>query len=182
MKKQLISIGIVCTGLAYGCNETTGGSNDSSQSDSVQIRAGDTVPADTGTVSINDTTGNIMDEEETVSQSGDVLCVFTVDETQYDIPPVFGETESTLAEYMKANVAYPDSLKQTGVAGTVLVQVSIDATGKVVHASIRRSLHPVLDANCLAAVRAMPLWKPAVKDKKPIGTNIVLPVTFKLPE
>jgi protein TonB len=72
---------------------------------------------------------------------------------------------------------YPLELRRKHVAGTVWVDVSLDATGHLLYARVTRSVHPILDAIVLRAVRET-RWKPAVKAGKAIPMIFHFPVTF----
>jgi protein TonB len=76
---------------------------------------------------------------------------------------------------------YPDQARNNGWAGTVLLRLSVDASGQVTRVHIERSSgYAVLDASAVNAVRH---WKgnPARRDGRPIATEELLPVTFRLP-
>ena len=81
---------------------------------------------------------------------------------------------------MKAFVSrldYPASLRQQHVTGVVRVRVSLDAAGYVLSAQIVHSLHPMLDAIVLRAVRQAQ-WKPAIRRGKSVAWTFTFPVTF----
>jgi TonB family protein len=72
---------------------------------------------------------------------------------------------------------YPRELRHKGVTGTVRVRVSIDARGHVTSTQIVQSIHPVLDAIVLKAVRETP-WNPARKNGKTVAWSFRFPVIF----
>ena len=76
---------------------------------------------------------------------------------------------------------YPDQARNNGWTGTVLLRLWVDATGQVTKVNVERSSgYAVLDASAVNAVRH---WKgnPARRDGRPIATEEILPVTFRLP-
>ena len=72
---------------------------------------------------------------------------------------------------------YPDSLKGSGIQGTVVVQVTIGLDGCASSISIVRKLHPELDK---IAKQAVSSWKfqPAMKNGKPVKVLVQIEVTF----
>ena len=72
---------------------------------------------------------------------------------------------------------YPESLRRQRIAGTVIVEVSLDATGRVLSALVIHSVHPMLDAIVLRAVRQTQ-WQPATKSGKRVPYKFKIPITF----
>lgn len=75
---------------------------------------------------------------------------------------------------------YPREAFDKKIEGTVIVQILIDATGRVVRARVIQSV-PLLDA---AAVRTVYQWafSPAVKHGQPVATLAHAPIAFKIDE
>jgi len=73
---------------------------------------------------------------------------------------------------------YPKQAFDAKIEGKVLLDVDIDATGKVVGARIVKSV-PGLDEAALTAVRQW-TFRPAMKDGKPVATTVAAPVTFRI--
>ena len=73
---------------------------------------------------------------------------------------------------------YPESLRRQRVAGTVIVEVSLGAKGRVLSAELIQSVHPMLDAIVLRAVRQTQ-WQPATKSGKPVPYKFKIPITFR---
>jgi TonB family protein len=77
-----------------------------------------------------------------------------------------------------AEIPYPDSLRGTGVKGTVAVEAILDVHGCASHIEVVHKVHPKLDALVIAAVRT---WKfrPALKDGKPVAAWVQIPINFE---
>lgn len=73
---------------------------------------------------------------------------------------------------------YPQDAFVKKVEGTVVVEIVIDITGRVVYARVVQSI-PLLDA---AAVQTVYQWRfqPAVKHGRPVPTKATAPVTFRI--
>ena len=138
-------------------------------------QAADTSPG----IKPHDTVKSSANDFPPIRDTSTIYCtLYSDDEKAYDVAPSFKPENGSLADYMKARLVYPDSLKEKHIKGIVKIQVTIDENGYVTGASIRKKLHPVLDNECLEVVKNMPPWTPAVKDGKPIAATIFLPVTF----
>ncbi|MEO9533963.1 MAG: M56 family metallopeptidase [Crocinitomicaceae bacterium] len=107
----------------------------------------------------------------------------------YNIPPPNGEIDTkpefkggqeALFAYIGKNVKYPESAEKNGVEGTVHVEFTVLADGKIENANIKKGAATELDAEALRVVKGMPNWNPGKKDGKPVKTQMVLPITFKL--
>lgn len=85
-----------------------------------------------------------------------------------------------LAAYLGKAVTYPAGARADGVEGTVYVAFTVQADGRVTDASLKRGVRSDLDQEALRVVSAMPAWTPAVKDGKPVASQMTLPINFKL--
>jgi protein TonB len=98
---------------------------------------------------------------------------------------VIGGTGSIVLDYDQAprpvrmpKPQYPQEAFVKKVEGTVVVEIVIDITGRVVFAKVVQSI-PQLDA---AAVQCVYQWvfQPAVKHGRPVATRATAPVTFRI--
>lgn len=74
--------------------------------------------------------------------------------------------------------SYPQAAFTTKVQGTVLVDILISASGKVVHSEVRRSI-PGLDGAALDCVKEWS-FEPARLKGRPVPTLAQAPVTFRI--
>ena len=75
---------------------------------------------------------------------------------------------------------YPSLAVEAHSQGTVLVQVTIDETGRVIDAVVLQSdVIGVIDEACLKAARATP-FRPAKQRDVPVRSRVVLPYRFAL--
>ena len=72
---------------------------------------------------------------------------------------------------------YPRELRHRHIQGVMRVRVALDAAGNVKSAQIVWSVHPILDAIVLRAVRES-RWQPAIRAGKPVAWTFTFPVTF----
>jgi protein TonB len=78
----------------------------------------------------------------------------------------------------KTTPKYPQEAFVKRVEGTVLVEILIDSSGRVIQARIIKSV-PLLDAAAVQTVRQW-LFAPAIKGGRPVATLAHAPVTFRI--
>ena len=74
---------------------------------------------------------------------------------------------------------YPDAATRAGTEGTVWTKVAIDETGKVVKVTIQKSDAEIFNQPSIEAAMQW-VFKPAMKDGKPIATEVAIPFRYKL--
>jgi TonB family protein len=79
----------------------------------------------------------------------------------------------------KITPEYPESIKDLGIEGRVILEVTVDATGKVIEVKVLRGLHPVLDQTAVAAARKL-VFSPATVNGRAVKTKIPVPFAFIL--
>ena len=76
---------------------------------------------------------------------------------------------------------YPRKAKKQGLHGRVIVQFTIDETGKLADAKVIRGVHKILDKEALRVILAAPdKWLPALKNGKPVKQIYTFPVIFEV--
>lgn len=74
---------------------------------------------------------------------------------------------------------YPERMKELGIEGKVVLELVVDATGKVTGVRVVKSLHAELDAVASAAARRL-RFAPATVGGTPVQTKIPYTFTFVL--
>ena len=82
--------------------------------------------------------------------------------------------------FIAQNVKYPAEAVEKKIEGTVIVQFGINEQGKVTNPKVMRSIDPALDAEALRVVAQIPAFIPAKQNGKPVSSDFVLPIRFKL--
>lgn len=77
-------------------------------------------------------------------------------------------------------IPYPDSLRGSGIQGTVLVRAIIHEDGCVGMVDVTQELNPELDRIAKQTVKSWK-FKPATKDGKPVTVMVQIAVKFKDP-
>lgn len=98
---------------------------------------------------------------------------------KYDMyPQEFPEPIGGMKEF-QSRIVYPESAKRGGLEGKVFVLAFIDENGDVKFVSLTKGLNAVLNDAALKVVKNTK-FKPGMKSGKPIKTQYVIPVIFKL--
>lgn len=99
----------------------------------------------------------------------------------YDRPAEYPGGMDALMKFLSSKLVYPESAKKDGIEGSVHVSFTIKASGKVTGTAVKRGVRDDLDKESLRVVSAMPDWKPAMSKGKAVDSEMVLPISFKLP-
>ena len=113
-------------------------------------------------------------ETTTIKQEEDK--VFQVVEEQ----PVFPGGMEALMNYLKKNMKYPKEAQDKGIQGRVIVQFVVNKDGSICDAKVVKAVDPLLDAEALRAVNAMPKWIPGKQKGEPVRVRFTLPLSFHL--
>jgi TonB family protein len=92
--------------------------------------------------------------------------------------PGGGGTPAVVA-YIQQRVRWPEGSQRLDAEGRVFVSFTVDTTGQVHDAHILKSLHPLLDAETLRVVQALPRFTPGRQNGRLVKVSIAVPVTFR---
>ncbi len=84
-----------------------------------------------------------------------------------------------LLAFIHRTLTYPEIAVENGVEGTVVVELSVSASGKITQARVQRSVQ-LLDEAALAAISTLPHLLPAVEDGWPVARRLFIPIRFRL--
>jgi len=99
-------------------------------------------------------------------------------ENRPDHPPTFPGGEEAMGEFFSQNVQIPVKAKQARVTGDVIVQATVDVTGKLTNPKIAKGLTPECNAEALRVVQTLPAWQPATRRGVPVPVLVQVPVPF----
>ena len=94
--------------------------------------------------------------------------------------PEFPGGMKELMKYLQSEVKYPKEAQDKGIQGRVVVQFVVNKDGSITDAKVVKSVDPLLDAESLRVVNAMPNWTPGKDKGEPVRTRFTLPVSFRL--
>lgn len=98
--------------------------------------------------------------------------------TNVEKNPEFLGGEKALAKYLTNNVNYPLEAKEKNISGRVFVSFVVEKDGSITNATIQKGRDPLLDAEALRVVKAMPKWHPAKNKGQVVRCQFVLPIVF----
>ncbi|MBQ1667807.1 MAG: energy transducer TonB, partial [Prevotella sp.] len=94
--------------------------------------------------------------------------------------PEFPGGSVELMKFLQNTVKYPKEAQYKGIQGKVLVQFVVKSDGTVADAKVVNSVDPLLDAEALRVVKAMPKWKPGMQSGKAVNVKYNVPISFRL--
>lgn len=80
-------------------------------------------------------------------------------------------------DFLRENIKYPKT--QLNIEGKVLLNTTIDSTGRVSEVKVIRGLHPLFDEEAKRLVLASGKWTPATYRGKPIKESIAFFIHFR---
>ena len=94
--------------------------------------------------------------------------------------PSFPGGDRKLMEYLESSIQYPPECKESCIQGRVIVTFVVERDGSISQAKVAKSLDPLLDAEALRVVNAMPKWIPGRQNGVTVAVKYTIPVTFRL--
>ena len=94
--------------------------------------------------------------------------------------PTLLPDDSTAFAAMSQEMQYPESAKEAGAEGRVLVQFVVDEEGDVTDPEVTRGVHEALDAEAVRVVETL-RFRPGRQDGEPAKVKLTMPFTFRLP-
>jgi TonB family protein len=94
--------------------------------------------------------------------------------------PEFPGGEAELMKYFSKEVKFPNSAEEDNVSGMVLVSYVVDKRGGVKDVRVERNSTGNMDCatEAVRVVKAMPNWKPAMQNGKPVNMKMNIPIKF----
>ena len=94
--------------------------------------------------------------------------------------PEFPGGEEALYKYLRANIKYPQSAKESGIQGRVFVTFIVEPDSSISDVRVLRGIGGGCDEEAIRVVKAMPKWIPGKQRGKPVRIQYNLPVQFSL--
>ncbi|MCM1377121.1 MAG: energy transducer TonB [Clostridium sp.] len=98
-----------------------------------------------------------------------------------DVLPEYPGGINALMTFLSYYIEYPKECAEAKIQGKVVVGFAVMKDGSIGNIEVKRSVHPLLDAEAVRVVKLMPKWKPGKKDGKTVNTWFSLPVNFRIP-
>lgn len=119
----------------------------------------------------------VYEEEEEVT---DPSKIHQAQDVLNAMPSFQGGDTNTFAQWVSANLVYPQICRRDHITGTVKLQFTVDAKGNVKNVHVITSVHPLLDEEAVRVVKSSPKWSPGLNDGKPVPVTFGFPVVFSL--
>jgi len=116
------------------------------------------------------------DNQKVINEADDMEVPFVVVEQM----PVYPGGDSELLKYIAMNTKYPETAKNNGTQGRVIVRFCITSKGKVSQTSVLKGVSPELDAEALRVVTTLGDFQPGVQGGRPVPVWYMVPITFAL--
>ena len=102
--------------------------------------------------------------------------VFDVVEVMPDFP---GGVQELLG-FLSKTIKYPAEAEKAGTQGRVIATFVVRKDGSISDARVVKSVDPLLDAEALRVINAMPAWTPGTQNGKPVNVKYTVPINFRL--
>lgn len=88
--------------------------------------------------------------------------------------------EEEMKKFIRANMSYSKGAIDGYIEGTVLLSITVKEDGSIADVNIKEGVHSLLDMEAIRVAYRMPKWIPAERNGKPISSEVLVPVEFKL--
>ena len=123
-----------------------------------------------------DSTGNRV-VEKCFDRNGKEVPVYPYSKAVY-----YKQGQSSIEEYIKSEINYPEEAIAKAIEGNVEVEVNIDTDGSVADVKTIKSADPLLDKELKRVLLTMPKWTPSIVDGDTYATHRTLRHYFTLPQ
>jgi periplasmic protein TonB len=100
--------------------------------------------------------------------------------SQVDSLPQFPGGNVAMIRFIVNNIKYPEQAVKDNIAGIVFVKFCIKNDGTINKVEVQKGIDPLLDAEAVRVVKAMPKWKPGKIRNKNVSVMFSLPINFNL--
>ncbi len=95
--------------------------------------------------------------------------------------PTFNGNNKLLEKFITNNLRYPDKARESGIEGTVYIELVIDIDGSVIDIKVLRGVLPELDNEAIRLIKLTnKMWTPGKQQGKKVKVRKVLPIKFTL--
>lgn len=127
----------------------------------------------------------VVETDETKAETPETnTAVGTFEPVQGDVFDVVEEMPQypggpqALFEFLSNNVKYPEEAEKAGIQGRVIATFVVETDGSISQPTIVKSVDPLLDAEALRVISAMPKWKPGKQNGQVVRVKYTVPLSF----
>ena len=96
-----------------------------------------------------------------------------------EMPQYLGGPQA-LFKFLGENVQYPAEAEKAGIQGRVIATFVVEKDGSISQPTIVKSVDPLLDAEAIRVISAMPNWIPGKQNGKEVRVKYTVPLSFNL--
>ena len=85
-----------------------------------------------------------------------------------------------LFKFLSENVQYPAEAEKAGIQGRVILTFVVEKDGSISKPTVVKSVDPLLDAEAVRVISAMPNWIPGKQNGKVVRVKYTVPLSFNL--
>lgn len=100
--------------------------------------------------------------------------------TNVEQMPSFPGGDQKMHEYLRDNIEYPVTARDSGIQGRVFINFIVEPDGSISNVKVLRGIGGDCDEEAVRVVKAMPKWQPGRQRGKAVRVSYTLPVVFKL--
>ena len=98
-----------------------------------------------------------------------------------DQKPTFqGGDANEFSKWVNSRLVYPEIAKENGIEGTVFLQFTIGADGRMQDVKVVRSPDETLSKEALRVVSSSPKWEPGRQRDRAVKVSYTFPVVYRL--
>ena len=94
--------------------------------------------------------------------------------------PQYPGGPQALFKFLGENVQYPAEAEKAGIQGRVIATFVVEKDGSISQPTIVKSVYPLLDAEAIRVISAMPNWIPGKQNGKVVRVKYTVPLSFNL--
>lgn len=87
---------------------------------------------------------------------------------------------AAMYKFIQKNLKYPAYARRMGVEGKVFVIFLVEKDGSISNVKIHRGINADLDNEAIRIASIFPKWKPGMQNGKPVKSQFIMPIPFKL--
>jgi len=137
------------------------------------------------TIKVNGQDIKVVEQDDIVTMEGEVEAPAQESpaDDAFDVVeqmPEYPGGPKALMEFLNNNVQYPAEAEKAGIQGRVIATFVVEKDGSISNAKVVKSVDPLLDAEALRVIGAMPNWKPGMQNGKIVRVKYTVPLSFHL--
>ena len=94
--------------------------------------------------------------------------------------PQYPGGPQALFKFLSENVKYPAEAEKAGIQGRVIATFVVEKDGSISQPIVVKSVDPLLDAEAIRVISAMPNWIPGKQNGKVVRVKYTVPLSFNL--